>query len=194
MRRNANRSPCPGGAWAMARRMGAKTSKACPIASTANAASRGPAVPTAFSASHRCTAASIACIRCQKPTLWSGDQVQTRSPGSAARKHSANCAAPAPNQSSSPAGTGSCRGARPGGSQPAHSPASPSQDRSPRAGGCCIRSPTRRATNRCTMPRCSTRSVTTHSGQDGTAGAARDPAARRAAASKAAASRSKCPT
>ena len=78
---------------------------------TARAASTGCAALTAFWASHRWTAASIACIRCQKPTLRSADHVHTRSPGSAARNSSRNSAAPAWNQSSKPAGTGDCRGA-----------------------------------------------------------------------------------
>jgi hypothetical protein len=96
-------------------------------------------------------------------------------------------------QSSKPAGTGDRCGARPGGSQPVHSCASPSHDRSPCPGGCCIRSPITRDTNLCTTPRCKIKSVATHPGHDGTTGAASKPTAARPAASKAATSRWKCP-
>jgi hypothetical protein len=154
----------------------------------------GPGRPPAFSASHRWIAASIACIRCQKPTVWSADQVHTCSPGAVVRKRSSRSAAPAWNQSSKPAGTGDRCGTPAGGSQPLHSSASPSHDRSPRPGGCCIRSPITRATYLCTTPRCKIRSVTTHPGHDGTPGAASKPTAVRPAASKAATSRRKCPT
>lgn len=76
---------------------------------------------------------------------------------------------------------------------PFHSSISANRGRSPISGGCCIRSAIMRDTHLCTTPRCKIRSVTTHPGHDGTAGAASKPTAVRPADSKAATSRKKCP-